>query len=271
MKKFLITSTLSLVTAISLNAAVYATVNGQNITEADVEPILAGIGVQNIDQLPPEVKKQVISRAIDMKLLTDTAIKSGVKNDALYKSQLKLAEQTIALRVWEYKKMQNMKVTDAQIQAAYNKDKAQFTRPPLVQASHILVKNKSEADAIIKQLKPLSGAALKTKFAELAKAKSIEPAAKQSGGSLGQFSADMMVEPFSKAAFAMKDGTISTSPVQTQFGYHVIYKEASSKAEIMPLAQVKPYIENSLKEEAFKKWLDGEIQRLQKSAKIVYK
>ena len=31
-----------------------------------------------------------------------------------------------------------------------------------------------------------------------------------------------MVEPFANAAFAMKPGEISQTPVQTQFGWHVI-------------------------------------------------
>jgi len=58
-------------------------------------------------------------------------------------------------------------------------------------------------------------------FAQLAKEKSIEPGAKDSGGDLGYFTQDKMVKPFGDAAFALKVNEIS-QPIQTQFGWHII-------------------------------------------------
>ena len=61
-------------------------------------------------------------------------------------------------------------------------------------------------------------------FIELAKTKSIEPNAAQSGGDLGYFKRGVMVKPFGDAVFAMQVGEIS-NPVQTQFGWHIIKVE----------------------------------------------
>ena len=73
---------------------------------------------------------------------------------------------------------------------------------------------------IKKQLDGLKGDALKTKFAELAKANSDCPS-KDKGGDLGEFTADRMVKEFSDVAFKLEPFVVS-DPVKTQFGYHLI-------------------------------------------------
>ena len=44
-------STLSLVAAVSLNATVFATVNGMDITEREIAPIVAGLGAWGVINL----------------------------------------------------------------------------------------------------------------------------------------------------------------------------------------------------------------------------
>jgi len=83
-----------------------------------------------------------------------------------------------------------------------------------VKASHILVKKKSEADNILKEIEK------GTEFAELAKKYSLCPSGKR-GGSLGFFTRGKMVKEFEKAAFSLAKGEISGT-VKTEFGYHII-------------------------------------------------
>ncbi|MBA7546496.1 Peptidyl-prolyl cis-trans isomerase C [subsurface metagenome] len=83
-----------------------------------------------------------------------------------------------------------------------------------VKASHILVKKKSEADNILKEME--KGA----DFAELAKKYSLCPSGKK-GGSLGFFTRGKMVKEFEKAAFSLAKGEMSGT-VKTEFGYHII-------------------------------------------------
>lgn len=84
-----------------------------------------------------------------------------------------------------------------------------------IRASHILVKTEEEAQKLYDEIK--SGAS----FEELAEKNSLCPSG-QNGGDLGFFGRGMMVLPFEEAAFALKEGEVS-EPVQTQFGWHLIY------------------------------------------------
>lgn len=101
-----------------------------------------------------------------------------------------------------------------------------------VQARHILIcfegttscSSGLSKEAAYAKIKALKEKATPQNFAALAKENSTEPAAKETGGDLGWFASGIMVEPFEKAAFAQKTGTISDI-VETQFGYHLIYKE----------------------------------------------
>jgi len=61
-------------------------------------------------------------------------------------------------------------------------------------------------------------------FAALAQEFSIGPSG-PNGGKLGSFGPGQMVAPFEEAAFALSPGSFSQSPVETQFGFHVIYLE----------------------------------------------
>lgn len=84
-----------------------------------------------------------------------------------------------------------------------------------IRAAHILVENHSQALKIIKALE--EGAS----FSELARRNSNCPSGKK-GGNLGKFSRGQMVREFEKAAFSLKKGEFTKTPVKTQFGYHVI-------------------------------------------------
>jgi peptidyl-prolyl cis-trans isomerase C len=83
-----------------------------------------------------------------------------------------------------------------------------------IKASHILVDKEYLAEDILKKLKEGNS------FESLAKAFSGCPSSSE-GGDLGEFGRGQMVEAFETAAFALQPGEVS-SPVRTQFGYHII-------------------------------------------------
>ena len=273
MKK-IVFSALSLAVAVSLNATVFATVNGKNITENEVIPMLAGSGIapNELANMPATAKKEILDRVITQQLLVDQAKKSGVTNDELYKKELEVQKDILAVRVWQAKQANNIKISDSEVQNFYNKNKSKFVEPPLVQVRHILVKTEAEAKGLIGELKALNGAALTQKFAETAATKSIEPAAKQTGGALPPFPKEgAMVKPFADAAFAMKKGEISKAPVKTQFGYHVILKEDERAQRQVPVNEAKPIIEGVIRQEKAAANLQKTAQDLFKKAKIEYK
>ena len=85
-----------------------------------------------------------------------------------------------------------------------------------IKCSHILVKKHSEAIAILERLKKGES------FANLARDLSIDKGSGKRGGDLGLFGRGTMVKPFEEAAFKLKKGEITSEPVKTEFGYHII-------------------------------------------------
>ena len=84
---------------------------------------------------------------------------------------------------------------------------------------HILVKHGYEAEDLLRKLK--EGAS----FAELAKKFSICSSA-ASGGDLGLLNAGQADEDFEFAAQRLKVGEVSSQPVRTKFGYHLIWRRS---------------------------------------------
>ncbi|MCK9859107.1 peptidylprolyl isomerase [Paenibacillus sp. ATY16] len=124
-----------------------------------------------------------------------------------------------------------VKVTDEDIKAYYDQNKASMSTPEQIRASHILVATKEEAEDILKQLK--AGA----DFATLAKEKSTDTGTKDNGGDLNFFGKGSMEPAFEDAAFKLKKGELS-GIVQTSYGYHII-KKTDEKAAVTPTLEEK--------------------------------
>jgi hypothetical protein len=133
-------------------------------------------------------------------------------------------------------------VTDAQIQAQYDKDKKTlYAQPERRKLRHILVKDKALADQLYAQL-----ASSDASFAELAKKYSTDNS-KSAGGELGMMSRTNLVKPFADVAFSEPEGVVS-KPTKTQFGWHLIEAEGPViKASTRPLdAALKAQIRSQL-------------------------
>lgn len=136
---------------------------------------------------------------------------------------------------------------EAAQRAYYQEHKEEFTQPEQVHARHILVKTEGRSDAEAQQI--LEGARARLAkgedFAALARELSDEPAAKTSGGDLGFFSREQMVQPFSEAAFGAQPNTLA-GPVKTEFGWHLIQVLEKRPAGTQPFEQVRPMIAQRL-------------------------
>jgi parvulin-like peptidyl-prolyl isomerase len=256
------------ITTVSLNAAdFYASVDGDQITKADVALVLQDPRI-NFDTLPKNAQKQVLEQIINKKLLAKQAIKDGITKDPSYVDALNKMKQDLAFQVWQKNEISKHKASDSDIKKFYDKNKANFVVPTTLKASHILLKEESEAKSIIKQINSASNK--QAKFTQLAKTKSIGPTGKN-GGKLGEFPATQMVPEFSAAAQKMKAGSYSKSPVKTQFGYHVIYLESKKAGKSLSFNEVKGNISQMLIGNAYNKSVKEISDKLRKTAKIVIK
>ncbi len=263
--------------SVSASATVLATVNGKTITSEEVNAVLMEGTQGRFTTLPKEKQEELQKRVIDgmvmQELVYEAAKKDGVLNSPEYKKQfddiVKRIEKQLAAKVWQEKLLDGIKVSDKEIKAYYDAHPEEFIQKEKVHARHILVKTEAEAGKIIDELKGLHGEKLKAKFIEEAKAKSTGPSGPK-GGDLGFFSQGQMVPEFNDAVFNMKVGSITTKPVKTQFGYHIIYLEEKQAGKKATLAEAKPFIEQRLKQEKFQKEMEAKMKSLKDSAKITY-
>jgi len=263
--------------SISASAAVVATVNGSAITSEEVDSILMEGTQGRFTTLPKEkqdeLKKRVVDGMITQTLVYEDAKKTGVLESKEYKDELKSVmarvEKQLAAKVWNKQQYDKIKVFEKEIKEYYDTHMEEFVEKERVHARHILVKTQKEADSIANRLKGLHDEALKNKFIELAKTESTGPSGPK-GGDLGYFPKGQMVPEFNDAVFNMKVGTITSSPVKTQFGYHVIYLEDKKAGKKMGFDEVKSFIEQRLKTEKFKTQIESKMKSLKTAAKISY-
>lgn len=131
-----------------------------------------------------------------------------------------------------------------------------------ISASHILIKPEYDDNANDKEKKEAEKKALKEAkeviaklkkgedFAELAKEYSDDSSNSKSGGKLADFNHGQMVEAFEDAAKELKVGSYTTTPVKTEFGYHIILKTAQKDKPA--LKEVKDDIISDLTDEKLK-------------------
>jgi len=115
-----------------------------------------------------------------------------------------------------------------------------------VSASHILIcymgasncdnAKYTKAEALTK-ITELKKTATIQNFAQLAKDNSTEPGAAQSGGVLGYFKQGQMVKAFEDAVWNVPVSTI-VGPVETDFGYHLIYKTGEQQEKLYDVARI---------------------------------
>jgi parvulin-like peptidyl-prolyl isomerase len=266
-----------LISATMVNATVLATVNNSNITSEEVNRVLMEGTQGRFDSLPTdkqnELRQRIIDGMIAQRLVFNDAQKAGVLNSKEFKSEYQAATERlkmqIAAKVWEQQQFDAIKVTPKEEKAYYDANPDYFVDKEKVHARHILVRTSEEADAIIKNLKDLSGDRLKNEFISQAKAKSIGASAIR-GGDLGYFPRGQMAPSFNDAVFSMKEGTVSSEPVPSQYGYHVIYLEDKMAARKMSFEEVKGFVEQRLKMDKFKVYIDKRMAFLRSKAHITY-
>jgi peptidyl-prolyl cis-trans isomerase C len=264
-----------LVSSVVASAQTLVTVNGQAITQQEVDTELMNATQGRFNQVPADkqaqFRQQVLQQLIGKELIYDDAKKTGVLKSNDYKTEYKKLEERmkkeLAIQVWQKKLLDNLKISDKELKEYYKKNKEEFNEKETVHARHILVKEESEAKGVIAELKSLSGEKLKSKFIELAKAKSTGPSGPK-GGDLGYFAQGQMVPAFNDKVFSMKEGSVTREPVKTQFGFHVIYLEDKKNATVRKYDEVKSFIEQRLKMEKFKSVMKTKMDALQKKASI---
>lgn len=233
-----------------------AVVNGKAIPSSRADMMISQLAAQGGQTDSPELRAKVKEELINREVLIQEADKLGLGNNAEVKAQSDIAHQSILIRALVTDFLKKNPIKDTDIQAEYDKYKAQAGDKEY-HARHILVEKEDEAKSLITKLK--GGA----KFEDLAK-QSKDPGSAPNGGDLGWANPASFVKPFSDALVALKPNQLTDTPVKTQFGYHIIRLEEVRAAKIPTLAEVKPQITEALQQ----KKLQAYQKELHDKAKI---
>ena len=226
-----------------------ATVNGEDIFLEEVMALR--------DRLPADLRQQpmdtyfdrLVDDIIDSRLAAAAGNEAGLTEDPEILRQMSIAAQRVLAEAWISDEIRK-RVTDAELKAAYDTYIADTGSREEVKARHILVAERQTAEEIIIQL---AGGA---DFISLAKEKSTGPSG-PNGGDLGYFGRGAMVPAFEAAAFDLNIGQHSQTPVQTQFGWHVILLEDKRTAEPPSYAALQQQLQQNLINQNLARLLDG--------------
>jgi peptidyl-prolyl cis-trans isomerase C len=221
-----------------------ASVNGTYISKKTLETLEKEIADRSQGQKFP--KEQLVDELIQRELLIQQALQKKLDQSPEVVERLATVKNSLLSQAALQDYLKANPVTDDEIKAEYDKQMGQMSEE--YKARHILVKTEDEAKKIIAELEKGGN------FAALAKKHSIDQAPE---GDLGWFTADRMVPEFSQAVVALQNGKFTTTPVKTQFGFHVILREESKKLTPPPFDAVKEQFRPMMQRQKAQKLLES--------------
>jgi peptidyl-prolyl cis-trans isomerase C len=246
----------TLALALPASAQNLAIVNGKPVPKTRMDALVSQL--QRAGRpVPPQMEDQIKQEVIAREVFMQEAQKRGLDATDDYKTQLELARQTILIRELFADYQKKNPVSDADIQAEYDKFVA-ANGGKEYHTHHILVENEADAKQIIADVKKGK------KFEDIAKAKSKDPGSAPNGGDLDWATAASYVPEFSQAMIKLGKGQMTQEPVKTNFGWHVIRVDDIRDAQLPKVEEVKPQIKQQLEQQKLAKFQE----ELRASAKI---
>jgi peptidyl-prolyl cis-trans isomerase C len=243
-------ATLAGAIALAASGVVWAQTDAGVSIDATVFNIYLETRIQKpADQATAEETALVRDELTDIYLLSEEPRAKALKQDPRMQAQMELQSRAMLAQAVATDFVTSNPATDEEMRALYD-EQIKLAPPMEFKARHILVETQSEAQALVTELE--GGA----DFAELASAKSTGPSA-SSGGDLGWFPPDRMVAEFSTAVQGLNNGEFTKTPVQTQFGWHVILREDSRESAPPPYDSVADILKQQVENKKLRDYMSG--------------
>ncbi len=264
-KPLIRTCILSSALLVSLNAHTAPTdslamVNGEPITQQEYDDYVKARAKQNPKQNEKVKPEKVIEELIQRELLKQDALKKGIDKTPEFLQKVEFMRDSLLMAMAMQDYLAKHPIDDATLRKEYDTQIALIKVPQEYKVRHILVETESDAKAIIAELDEGKD------FGELAKEKSKDPVSAKQSGDLGWITKQKVVPKFGEAVVKLEKGKYTASPVQTQFGWHIIQLDDSRLATLPlpPFESVKDKIEAGLQIKLMQQYLSD----LQNQAKI---
>ncbi|MDG1522871.1 MAG: peptidylprolyl isomerase [Hellea sp.] len=196
---------------------VVAEVNKTQIFFVDIEELAISrtlIGEGETLEFDSVIYNVVLNEAIDQRLLALKALEKKLDQEPEVIRRLAAAREFTLSDVMLEKQIKN-KVNDRTIEKLYVEQKYLRGQRDEIQVRHILVEDFKVASKITMKLSEGES------FDDLVSEYSKDIYTNESGGILPYFSKDMMDDEFSKLAFSLTIGEVS-SPIETKDGWHIV-------------------------------------------------
>lgn len=219
---------------------VLAVVAGEEITQEIFDTFLKGVPEQQQMYLSnPQFREQCFEQLVALFLFAKKGEEDKLEETEEFQRVFASAKRDIMAQMSIRDTLKGISVSDEEIKAYYDANKAQFNKGETVSAKHILVESEEKCNEILASI--TNG---EKTFEDAAKESSTCPSG-QKGGDLGTFGKGQMVPEFEQAAFTAEIGQV-VGPVKTQFGFHLIKVEAKNEAEAAAFEEVKENIRRNL-------------------------
>lgn len=221
-----------------------AVVNGKPIPKARADAVITeqvNQGGQDNEELRKQVREELVRREV----LAQEAAKKGIDKKPEVQAQIDVARQGLIIRAYLQDYLKTHPVSEEALKKEYETIKAGMGDQEY-HARHILVDSEEKAKELIARLEKGE------KFEELAK-ESSDPGSKDRGGDLGWSTGRNFVQPFAEALTKLEKGKFTTTPVKTDFGYHVILMEDLRPVKHPSLDEVKPQLQQRMQQQMVEK------------------
>lgn len=243
---------------------VLAIVGDASIKVRDVDAVIATLNPQQQFMFATDYgRARVLDELINKELFYLYAQDQKIEENEEFQKDLENVRKSLMTNHALKLLLRDVTVSEEEVKSYYEENKAEFSEPEQVKASHILVESE---DMAIEILAELEGNQLT--FEEAAEKYSSCPS-KQQGGDLGFFTRGQMVTAFEDAAFQLESGQTS-EPVKTEYGWHIIRVAEKKPARQQPLDEVRDTLYEKLNSEKQYKLYNDTLASLKEKYPVEY-
>jgi len=223
-----------------MSQEVLAVIAGEEITQKEFDTFLQGVPREQQAYLSnPQFRQQCLEQLIALYLFAKKGQEENLEETEEFQRIIANAKREVLAQLAMRDALKDIAVSEEEMKAFYEDNKAHYEKGPSVSAKHILVDSEEKCNDILVNISNGD----KT-FEDAAKEFSTCPSG-QKGGDLGEFGRGQMVKEFEDAAFTAEIGQV-VGPVKTQFGFHLIKVEKKNEGEIASFEEVKESIRRTM-------------------------
>lgn len=218
---------LLLITGCTGSNMTVATIGGKQIPVQEFEKMYADNsgGWQQAAASSVDDRRRFLDLFVKYKLKLLEARNQGLLKDTAVQNEIQSYRSSLSMSY-----MLEKEVIEPGVRKLYDRSLEE------IRASHILIRVGADAppaDTLAAYTKAMRIIAMvgHAPFDSLARAFSEDPSAAYNAGDLGWFGQGQMVSEFEDAAYSLKAGEVTSTPVRTKFGYHIIHVVARQPNE----------------------------------------